>query len=213
MPDSAPTLRWIRPPRQERSQKTLDRILDAAEALLMEKGFDEVTVADVVAHADSSVGAFYARFGDKDRLLFSLQERWVEQARDTTDDALDPERWEGCSAGEILATVVPFLVGVFRDSEGLLRSFVLRHYSDASFREQQDRLSDYVAAKLAALLLARPGEIHHPDPELAARFGLGLVFDAIRSAVLFGEEHGRALSDDHFSTELTRAYLAYLGIH
>jgi AcrR family transcriptional regulator len=213
MPDGRSELRWIHPPRQARSQETLGRILDAAEALLAEKGFDEVGVADVVAYAGSSVGAFYARFDDKDRLLFALQERWVEQARATTDDALDPARWEGRGVAEILGSVVPFLVGIFREREGLLRAFVLRHYTDASFRESQDRLSDYVMGKLATLLLARRAEITHPDPELAARFGLGLVFDAIRSAVLFGEDHGRPLSDAHLSAELTRSYLAYLGAH
>lgn len=205
-------LRWIRRPRQARSQRTLDRILDAAEALLMEKGFEDVKVADVVARAGSSVGAFYARFRDKDGLLFALQERWLEQAQATTDDATDPQRWEGAGVAEILRSVVPFLVGIFRERRGLLRAFVLRHYTDASFREQRDRLSDYVTEKLAALLLARRDEIGHPDPERAARFGLGLVFDGIQSAVLFGEARGGPLSDDQLAAELTRVYLAYLGV-
>jgi AcrR family transcriptional regulator len=205
-------LRWIRPPRQVRSQETLDRILDAAEALLTDKGFEDVKVADVVARADSSVGAFYARFHDKDGLLFALQQRWRDQAIATTDDALDPERWAREGIAEILRSVVPFLVGTFRERKGLMRAFVLRHYTDAAFREQRDRLTDYVADKLAALLLARQGEITHPDPELAARFGLGLVFDGIQSAVLFDEPRGTPLGDARLAAELTRAYLAYLGV-
>lgn len=214
MPDTLPRhdLRWIRPPRQARSQHTLDRLLDAAEALLMEKGFEDVKVADVAAHAESSVGAFYARFRDKDGLLFALQQRWLEQAVATTDDALDPARWSGAGVAGILNAVVPFLVGVFRERKGLLRAFVLRHYTDAAFREQRDRLTDYVADKLAALLLARREEIGHPEPDMAARFGLGLVFDGIQSAVLFDEPRGVPMGDARLAAELTRVYLAYLGV-
>lgn len=207
-----PTLRWIRPPRQARSQQTLDRILDAAEALLEDKGFEDVKVADVVDRAGSSVGAFYARFRDKEGLLHALQERWLEQAVATADDALDPERWRLAGTAEILRSVVPFLVGVFRERKGLLRAFVLRHYTDAGFREQRERLSDYVADKLCTLLRARLDEIQHEDPELAARFGLGLVFDGIQSAVLFDGARSPALSDAHLAHELTRVYLAYLGV-
>ena len=205
-------LRWIHPPHQARSQQTLDRLLDAAEALLMEKGFEDVKVADVAAHAESSVGAFYARFRDKDGLLFALQQRWRDQAIATTDDALDPERWEAAGVAGILRSVIPFLVGIFRERKGLMRAFVLRHYTDAAFREQRDRLTDYVADKLAALLLARRDEIGHPDPEMAARFGLGLVFDGIQSAVLFDEPRGVPMGDDRLAAELARAYLAYLGV-
>ena len=57
-------LAWVRAPQQARSQETLDRILDAAERLVSEKGFEDTTVADVVARAGSSVGAFYTRFRD-----------------------------------------------------------------------------------------------------------------------------------------------------
>ena len=44
-------LRWVRPPRQERSQQTLHRILDAAEALVSDKGFEDTPVAEVVRRA------------------------------------------------------------------------------------------------------------------------------------------------------------------
>ena len=65
-------LRWIRPPQQARSQETLERLLDAAETLVAEKGFDDTPVAEVARRAGSSVGAFYTRFPDKDALLHAL---------------------------------------------------------------------------------------------------------------------------------------------
>jgi AcrR family transcriptional regulator len=213
---TAPTpleLRWVRPPQQVRSQETLDRLLDAAEQLVGEKGFGDATIAELVRRAGSSVGAFYARFRDKDGLLYALYERYLEQAIATADAALDPRRWEGASIPEIVHAVVPFLVSVYRERQGLIRAFVLRNHVDPEFRARQERLSHYVNAGLSRLLLARAGEIRHPAPARAATFGLTMTVNTIESAVLFGELRSSALtlSDEELAAELIRAFLAYLG--
>jgi AcrR family transcriptional regulator len=210
----APDLRWVRPPRQVRSQETLDRILDAAEALVAEKGFEDATVAEIARRAESSVGAFYARFRDKDGLLYALYERYFEQATATADAALDPARWDGVPIPGILRSVVRFLVEIYRERRGLIRAFVVRNHSDGEFRARQERLSHYVNTKLSELLLARRAEIEHADPARAAAFGLTMTVSTIESAILFGEMRSSvlALTDDELSSELTRAYLAYLGV-
>jgi AcrR family transcriptional regulator len=207
-------LRWVREPRQARSRRTLDRILDAAEALMAEKGFEDAPVAEVVRRAGSSVGAFYARFRDKDGLLYALYDRYLEQAMATTDDALDPARWEGVALPETLGSVVRFLVSVFREQRGLIRAFVMRNHADPGFAAREARLSRYVGEKLAGVLLAHRDAIRHPEPERAVRFGLNMVFSTIESMVLFGETRSSdlAVDDDRLAAELTRAYLAYLGV-
>jgi AcrR family transcriptional regulator len=209
-----PPLEWVRPPRQARSQDTLERILDAAEALVAEKGFADATVAEVARRAGSSVGAFYARFRDKDGLLYALYERYFEQATATADAALDPARWAGVPIPAILRAVVRFLVEIYRERSGLIRAFVVRNHADGEFRARQARLSHYVNDKLSRLLLARADEIRHPDPPRAAAFGLTLVVSTIESVILFGEMRSSALSldDEELSSELARVFLAYLGI-
>jgi AcrR family transcriptional regulator len=209
-----PDLHWIRPPRQARSQETLDRILDAAEALVAEKGFEDTPVSEIVARAESSVGAFYARFHDKQGLLHALYERYYEEAVATTDVTLAPDRWEGAGAEELIREVVPFLVTIFRERRGLMRAFVVRNHTHPEFQARQQRLSHYVVARLSALLLARREQLSHPDPEHATRFGFMLVFSALESMILFGELRDSLLTftDEDLAEELTRSTLAYLGI-
>jgi AcrR family transcriptional regulator len=207
-------LRWVRPPQQARSQQTLERILDAAEAMVSEKGFEDSTVSAIVQRANSSVGAFYARFEDKHALLHALSDRFVLQAMLTADEALDPERWERSSIPAILHSVVRFLVSIYRARAGLMRAFVIRNHTDPGFGERQDRLSNYVNDRVTELLLARSQEIPSADPESVIRFGLMFVFSTLDSALLFGDLRSSQLnlSDDDFGAELTRAFLAYLGV-
>ena len=207
-------LRWIHPPQQVRSQATLTRILLAAEELVAEKGFEDSSVSEIVARAGSSVGAFYSRFDDKHALLHALSNRFVEQAMATADAALDPVRWEDASVPQILRAVIRFLVTIYRQQRGIIRAFVIRNHTDPAFRERQVRLTSYVDERVCQLLLARIDEIHHPEPERAIHFGLVLMFSTLQDVMLFGElrSRGLALSDEEFAAELTRAYLAYLGI-
>lgn len=207
-------LQWVRPPQQQRSQETLTRILDAAQELVSEKGFEDTPISEIVRRAGSSVGAFYTRFADKDALLHALYDRYLEQAIATADDALDPARWESSRIPELLSAVVGFLVTIYREQRGMIRVFVARNQRDQSFQARRERLSHYVSERLSALLLARRDEITHPDPERAAAFGLTLVFSALDGVMLFGEmRSGLTLSDEAFAEELTRAYIAYLGVH
>lgn len=213
MTPSPTDLRWVRPPQQARSQQTLDRILDSAERLIAEKGIDDASIAEIVGRAGSSVGAFYARFRDKDGLVYALYERYYEQAVATADEALEPGRWEGAGIAELLSAVIRFLVSIYREQNGLIRAFVVRNHTNPEFQARQERLSSHVNRRLSALLLARRAEIAHPSPERAAAFGLTLVFSTLESTMLFGEMRSSlSLSDAALSAELTRAYLAYLGV-
>jgi AcrR family transcriptional regulator len=212
--DRVPVLRWVRPPQQARSQKTLDRLLDAAEALVAEKGFDDTPVAEIARRAESSVGAFYSRFADKDALLGALSERFISQALATADDALAPARWQRATIDEIAQAVVRFLVEIHRERRGLLRAFALRAPVDPAFLARRERLAQHIAAGLSALLIAHRGEIRHADPQRAAAFALTMVFGTLEHTILFSEMRSGALAwtDDDLATELARAFLAYLVV-
>jgi AcrR family transcriptional regulator len=206
-------LEWVRAPQQARSQETSSASW-TPPSIWLPKGFEDTPVSDVVALAGSSVGAFYARFRDKEGLLYALYERYLAQATATADVSLEPARWQGVGSATLLREVIRFLVSIYREQRGLIRAFVLRNHTDAEFRARQERLSHHVNERLGALLLARAGEIRHPLPERAVAFGLSMVFSTLESMILFGELRSSELSleDDELAAELTRAYLAYLGI-
>lgn len=58
-----------RPAQQARSRQTRDRLVAALEALLREKDFEAITIADLAGRAGLSVGAVYRRFENKDAFI------------------------------------------------------------------------------------------------------------------------------------------------
>ena len=59
-------------PLTAKSERTRQRILDAALALFVEKGFAATTMRDIAAHADVSLGLTYRYFARKEELAVAL---------------------------------------------------------------------------------------------------------------------------------------------
>jgi AcrR family transcriptional regulator len=209
-----PPLRWIRPPRQARTQESLERLLDAAEALLAEKRFEDVHVSEVAARAGSSVAAFYRRFEDKEALLHALHERLCEQALATADDALAPARWQGAGVRQVLETIVAFLIRVLEAREALDLAVYQRGLTDAAFRERSVRISRHVMEGVARLLLARRAEIGHPEPERAVAFAMTQISSMLVHTFTAGYRDLALvrLSDREIARELVESSLAYLKV-
>jgi AcrR family transcriptional regulator len=207
-------LKWVRAAQQDRSRRTMNRILDATETLLLKRGFDHVGVAEIARQACVSVGAIYARFQHKNGLLQVLHQRFSEEAMVTTEAALGPNRWEGATTAEIIGALVGFLVRIHSERAGLLRAFSLYGRNDPHFQARNRRMTENFLERLQTLLRTRHGEIGHPDPELAISFGLALVSGVLKNTFILGEgvpEPG-TLSLEALETELLRAYRDYLHL-
>jgi AcrR family transcriptional regulator len=66
-----------RPP-DRRVRRAKQRLNDALESLIIEKGYDKITVQDLIDRADVGRSTFYAHYETKDDLLVS----WTELAED-----------------------------------------------------------------------------------------------------------------------------------
>ncbi|MCH7586213.1 MAG: TetR/AcrR family transcriptional regulator [Acidobacteria bacterium] len=61
-----------------RVRRTKQRLNDALESLIIEKGYDKITVQDLIDRADVGRSTFYAHYETKDDLLVS----WTQLAED-----------------------------------------------------------------------------------------------------------------------------------
>lgn len=225
----------FRPPKQERSRRTLDRIAGATRTLLTERGPAQITVQDVVARARTSVGAFYTRFDSKDDAVAFVRERFWRDLREHWREFLAPEAWSGVRAEAVIAEVIRRFCRMMLADDRPLRAFYLEllQRTDTKAVSRLHWLDGEIAALVGGLLAPRLPEagargggpaaptevgVGKPSGEAcqreAAAEGFRRVISAVRDHLLFGTAGGRQdgpAASRALILSLTRMYSAYLG--
>jgi len=213
-PVSSP--RWRRAaPAQRRSHETMARFAEAAEELLRDKSFEDISVHDIVRRAGRPIGSFYARFGSKEALVPFLYERYDESLGSQFAGKLGRVRWADLSFRETTATIVDLLLRMYDERRWLLRALALfaRSKPEALPAGLIHRRGA-VYEPLIQILLRHRRRIRHPDAEAAARFGIFLVSSVAREKLLFGQApHARVtpMTRRALRDELVRALTGYLA--
>ena len=224
-----------RPPRQRRSQETLDRFLLAAQNLLEEKTFNEVSVNEIVERAGSSVGAFYVRFADKQALLDCLRDAFTREMEEEARRLALTRDWASTPLETAVAEFIRVLVQQHRKHRGTLRALVGLSMTGSRSAAGHGDATGFLAGgrtgaaagatsevvspfPLIDLIVKRRSEIDHPDPDVAAHLGFGIIMSAIRERVLFPELSMSSrpmahVTDAVFAEELARVFLGFLGVN
>jgi len=205
-------------PQQARSRESLKRLLQAAAAVLEEKGLEGATIPQIAARAGLSPGAVYRRFRDKDALLRTLLLETLRGTDQRTAELLTPELARKYSLPEFARRVVTTTLQGYRKHAGLLRALTqfTRSHPSAALRKQADEIEVRNFRRVVDFLLAKRAEIKHPDPDRAVPFALMLVALALREMVILDVlSHSwtplMPKDDAQLVEELTRALLSYLG--
>jgi len=204
----------ILPPKQRRSQETLERLLDAAETVIRSDGIAGLTVMKVVSKALSSVGAFYRRFPDRDALIYAVQERNHARALELYADQLATLDMENAPIEETLEKLFSLRAAMILRDAPLVHAFAVQGALSPVFQDESRRFFASCRSTLTQVILAHRGEMAHPEPELAAEMVCRTWLALMEQLVFYGESPfdspGR-LSDAHvLVSEFCRASAAYL---
>jgi AcrR family transcriptional regulator len=168
--------RHLKPPKQSRSRRTLERLVEASLDILSEDGPSGLTVHAVVDRAGSSVGSFYARFGGKDDLLDYLGERVWQEAQDRWNAELAARDLTQVPLADLVAASVGLLIDAQRSRSRYLRAL---DRADGRQGDAYEAFRAHVRKGLVDLLLSRRSEIRHEAPELAVRVALEAVVGVV----------------------------------
>jgi AcrR family transcriptional regulator len=147
--------------RERKQQRAREQIVEAAFALFAERGFAQVTVADIAERAEVGRTTFFRYFGDKQEVVFAHEEGLLDAVavagradapapRDLTE-ALR-QLWA------LLGPMSPLIVGAsgrYAEQEALLAG-------NPELRDRSNRKLQKLAEALESVLRARGAE-----PELA----------------------------------------------
>lgn len=210
-----PDVSGFHPPRQRRSRESLGRLTRAVGELLVEAGPAELSVRDLVARAETSVGAFYSRFDDRDAALTYTSHVFWERSRRLWSEYLEGARWEGAPAAVIVASVVRTFARVMLADADRLRAFVRLSLSVPGKGVVRTIAEHdvFIAAAFAELLTSRVGEIRHESPREAAEEGFRHVLAGVRDFVVFEGEGPRDRGRERrLILGLCRMYGRYLDL-
>ncbi|MEO3871500.1 TetR/AcrR family transcriptional regulator [Nonomuraea sp. B12E4] len=159
--------------RQARGLKRMAEILDAAEAMITEVGFPDLTTNQVAARAGMSPGSLYQFFRNKDEILDGLVARYTDERQ---------EFWAARLAAVTPDVPLEVLVGQLVDEsvafKGASPAYWSLLYGSATgdrLAAASRRLHDDVARRIAAMLRRRSPGLTEDRAQLAGTMTLAAV--------------------------------------
>lgn len=202
-------------PVQERSQKTLEKLMQATLKTLEKHGLEGATIPRIAAVAGVAPANVYRRFEDKDALLRTTFLNMLEHSAQVNREQMKPETMHGVPLEKAVSSIVTGMLKQYRQAPGLLRA--LRRFTDQktdkSFHKKAITLMTENYSLLVDLMMTYRSQIKHPKPEEAIRFAILQAGTALEVIALEGEtmwEHVLPMSDEALCAELSRSMLAYL---
>jgi AcrR family transcriptional regulator len=173
--------------RERKKQQTRLAISEIATQLFIERGFDQVTLAEVAAAADVSVNTIFNYFATKEELFFDRGDEVAEEP-----SRIIRERRPGES---VIAAIRRVYVKAIREQRGFfqphIKPFVAAIEASPALRLRERALYDESEQRLVRTLIAEVGtRADDPTPRVVAALIAGVQW------MLFQEFRVRLLRDE-----------------
>ena len=199
----APAAATSRSPRQERGERRLEEILDAAESLITEVGPAASSIQEIAKRAGASVGSIYHFFPTKDAIFSAIRARYDVEASAIAENILaHATAWSRLD----LADFVHHVMSPFADFlERIPAYFALASAAGQRLPKNKDVDATIRAAMLAALAQRWP-EVDAEARDLRVHVMMA-IGDGVSNVMVQADPAGRRL----LVAELTRAVYGYLS--
>ena len=185
-----------RVPLQGRSRASFERMLLAAAKLLVERGSDDFTIADVSKAGRVSIGSIYGRFDSKDDLIRAVQARALAAADVDMAQGLAKATARSRSLDELVSNLIDSLAEVLRKHADIFRPLMLRATYDEVIQTVGKRSYAETERQFRETILARADEIRHPDPERAVGSVFRIAYATLARYLGFGSSTTAAWEGD-----------------
>ena len=196
-------------PKQQRSQKTLEKITEACEALLADATFEEISMQAIASHAGISVGNLYNRFSNKEALIGHLVERMHARFAESVMNELEsfPEDRE---LSDRLTHLVSVLENDVNRNASLVKAVAARNLAKRTSRTvtTDQRALEVIDALLNWLMVSKE-EIKHHDALEACRFAITSIIFGLQYRLIF-DTPDRLHGPDRYKSQLAEMGLSYL---
>lgn len=156
---TSPPAHMRRSPSQQRSRERVERLLDAAAAIVVDDGVDNLKVSDIAKRAGVPLGTLYQFFARKDDIVFALAQRFADQFEDVLAASLS-----GVDADigwhELLDLLLDAYAAHYRSEPALRELWVGARLDPEFIRSDHEHNNTRFAEAVAALMASRANVSH-----------------------------------------------------
>ncbi len=194
-----------RAPRQKRGQERVNKILEAAETLFAEVGYEAATTNEIAARAATSIGSLYQFFDHKEAILAVLTQRYSDEMEHGMDKVLT------AVGDQSLTVIFMHLLDALRDFYHKRPGFqplFYGSYGSEDVMQASNALYEKLITRVQAILSARLPDLDAVQIRICAE----VLISVVKGQLILIEEAG----PDHQARvyaevqRLIRAYLADL---
>jgi len=138
-----------RRPKQDRSIKRTQQIMDVTTRLLDRVGFDDLTTILITKELGISVGSLYHYFPNKHAILYAIAENWLSEW-DRILDELALLSVENMELETVVDNINETFLSVYREQKGML-PLIHAMYAVPELRELDDKHDESVTKHLSNL--------------------------------------------------------------
>lgn len=190
-------------PRQQRGQRRIEAILNAASDLFAQAGYANTTMVQIATRAGTAVGSLYQFFTNKEDILRALVERYVAHASEVFA-AMDVEAFPTMTMEQHIKAILDPLKEFLRGNRDFQAIF--SHPTGSAFVEETIRAMDEAFMARADAALA----VTYPALSAMQRRKYNLVCMYIMKGLLNLAHQSNELTLDDVFEELEMVYLRYL---
>jgi len=180
-----------RAPSQARSRDRVEKMLNAAVAIIAEKGSDALRMSEVAGRAGVSIGSLYQFFPDKAAIIRTLAGRYNEEGRRCIEEGLAGVT-DAAGLRAAFGQLIDIYYGAFL-AEPVRRDIWSGMMADKSLRAFELEESRGNAALLAAVMLRVRGAGNRSEIDATALAIMSLGESAMRLAVSVPRNEGDAI--------------------
>jgi len=193
-------------PVQERSNNTVDVILEAAARIFMEKGYAAGTTNHIAHKAGVSIGSLYQYFPNKDAILVSLAEQHLESAMDEISEILSEAEADNTSIVKLIRKIVDAMIRMHMQAPRLHQVIFEEAPLPDDLKYQPNTFEDAIAETLSQIM-DQNLKMDIERPLLAARLMVRIV-ESLTHWYVIEEPEGVAPQDiiDEITTISSRYF-------
>lgn len=201
-----------RTPQQGRSKASLERMLGAARALMVERGSEDFTLVEVSKRGNVSIGSIYLRFESKDNLVRAVIANAMEDLTQAEAAMLESLMARCATLRAFVPQFVEDYAKVLTENAALLRLAMARAEHDPLVAVPGKTAALRAVEQSVRAMLRYPDEFGGTDRETRATAAYYIIFATLARQLSLGSSR-EAVTDydwEQLKHELGRMCLAYL---